>query len=790
MEFLQEDIPSVQDLLHSGDPFVAFSEFSVQTLQAQPEEDISRWIENKLRDGRPFVIRGFSQTDEWRKAALNNDSLVSFSASGAIPVRNCQTGRDVRMRLRDLLSQTDHARTGNVRESLYAKDLHCPQEWVKTLETFLPSSLRHLGSLDLFRVLPKETAPEVLMAYVGTRRSFSGFHRCFSATIALNLLIESEGTGPGSICFGTDRNSQDRYDFFMEELGKSAHTDWANVSVNKLRSADFPIYVTDQRPGDLVVFPTATAHQIWNISSMVTKVVWNIMHATSLASFFHYVQPAYQKQCHADTGRVPLIPTYALQSGACGREENNLLLGVFRQLVEDEDTGKESLLRIKTVDTQGAVVECNFCGLTIWNRHLHCEKCGDFDLCLTCFVSGRSCKHVADYTWAEMLPRGRCQDIIQAAGSRIDVRALQKSRPSSQKASLGALVVAAMGARQQLADRLCHLCRDSHPAWKGMMCTQCTAFFCFRGLHRHFDIDLIPFLKTGDSWLCPKCSQICNCRCCHFPQPYQSKDKPVRARIKPIDPRGRILGFVDNVFDQKRGKRASLVASPQPSDNNNISPSSPRGSKRPRIHTENEEPGKSPWGNGASIPVISAGPSRHRSDVSEVFSSTNVATPTQDRNSASIGYTPSRTFDPLGPFRSDKVESQNPLAAAPGQSSSSRPTHYPYLPPPSSYSVSQDETVPRGHTNSRDDSKAEGLDLEEDIRVLERKLAALRGYADDLLELSLVESHAKILERIVQFEAEIEQRKRRKAEVLLSNLNRDFPDLADLAREEARRRGL
>ncbi|KAL4916303.1 hypothetical protein BDW62DRAFT_186493 [Aspergillus aurantiobrunneus] len=775
MEFLQTDIPSVQDLLHSGEPFVPFSEFSVQSLQSQPNEDVSCWIENKIRDGRPFVIRGFAQTDEWRKASLNNESLVGFSAPGAIPVRNCQTGRDVRMRLRDLLSHTDQARTDSVRESLYAKDLHCPREWVKAFENFLPFALRHLGSLDLFRVLPKEIAPEVLMAYVGTRKSFSGFHRCFSATIALNLLIESEGDGPGSICFGTDRYSQERYDAFMNELGKSPHTDWANVPINKLRSADFPIYVTDQKPGDLLIFPTATAHQIWNVSPMVTKVVWNIMHATSVASFFDYVQPIYQKQCHADTGRVPLVPMYALQSGACGKEEETLLLDVFQQQVDEEDTGRESLLPIKAVDTQGAVVECNFCGLTIWNRHLHCEKCGDFDLCLTCFVSGRSCKHVADYTWAEMLPREQLQDTILAARSRIGVEISQMRRPSVGS-SLGAVAVAAMGARQQLTERLCHLCRDSHPSWKGTICTQCSAFFCFRGLHRHFDVNLIPFLRNGSPWFCPKCKQICNCRCCHFHQPYQSRDKPVRARIKPIDSRGRIFGFVDNVFDQKRGKRASLVA-PIASRQSRLYP---RGMKRSRLLTDDDE-SRRPWQLGDSVAVASAG--TRVSGTSNVYPTMD----TPDRNS--VGHTSSRAFDPLGPFRGEnQVESLLPGIRQPSRPSESYAVPYPCLPPPASLATAPDGSLARFHSD-RDDTKVDAPD-EDSIHALESKLEALRGYANDLLDLSLVDSHAKILDRISQFEAEIEQRKRRKADLLLSRLNRDFPDLADLAREEARRRGL
>lgn len=53
-----------------------------------------------------------------------------------------------------------------------------------------------------------------------------------------------------------------KYDVFMDSLGNLSHTDWTNVSVSQLQSADFPIYVTHQEPDDLVLFPSATAHQI------------------------------------------------------------------------------------------------------------------------------------------------------------------------------------------------------------------------------------------------------------------------------------------------------------------------------------------------------------------------------------------------------------------------------------------------------------------------------------------------------------------------------------------------
>ncbi|KAL5357685.1 hypothetical protein BJX96DRAFT_163243 [Aspergillus floccosus] len=697
-------VPTVQDLLNHGPPFVPFSEFSVQDVHDSLKDPASSWIDSKLREGKPFVIRGFNLIDKWDKDILNNKQLAaSFSAS--LPVRNCQTGRDIKMKLRDLQSLTDNPRSSSTWEDLYAKDLQCPLKWQIALDAVLPSSLRHLGSLDLFRVLPKEIVPEVLMAYVGTRKSFSGFHRCFSATVALNLMIESKGPGPGSLCFGTDTDYQSDYDAFMSSLGKLSHTDWTNVSVSQLQSAGFPIYVTHQEPGDLVVFPSATAHQIWNVSPMVTKAVWNIMHTTSLVSFFDYVQPVYQRQCHTDTGRVPLIPMHALGSYHTNKNGMDVLLDIFQRLVDDEDVGDTSI-PIKLVDTQGAVVECNFCGLTIWNRHLHCEKCGDFDLCLTCFISGRSCQHISDYTWAELVPRGKCRELLQTRQ--------RPSTASTNQKSLGALAVEAAQARRQAAERLCHLCRDTHPSWKGVTCRHCSAFFCLRGLHRHFDIELLPFLRNENEWVCPKCAQMCNCRCCHFAHPYQSKDKPVRRRVRSIDPRGRITGFVDNVFDQKRGKRASVIA------------------HGPRERLSSRAPGSSS------------------------------ATDQQVRINDLIG------------SQTPPIET-SPFSGVQGQMTSPRGT---------------ENATFLGQNEPHETVSPESMPADdESIPSLEKKLEALRQYATELLELSLVESHGKILERIGQLEEEVERRRRLKAEVLFRRLQRDFPDLANVAREEARRRG-
>ncbi|PYH92611.1 hypothetical protein BO71DRAFT_329506 [Aspergillus ellipticus CBS 707.79] len=707
MDSSKHDTPSVQDLLRAGDPFVPFSEYPVQDIHF-PHDEATGWIDNKLREGKPFVIRGFTRMKEWDRSILNNKSLGTLSSSG---------GRDVKMRLRDLLSQTYQARTNSPREFLYAKDLQCPEEWIAALEALLPSSLRHLGSLDLFRMLPKAVTPEVLMAYVGTRNS--GFHRCFSGTVALNLLVESEGTGPGSICFGTHRNSQVQYDAFMEGLGKSSHTDWANVSIPQLKTANFPIYVTNQEPGDLVVFPSAAAHQVWNISSMVTKVVWNIVHYSSLASFFDYIQPVYQRQCHTDTGRVPLILLYALNRGSHNEEEEQVLLDLFRQLVEDEDIETETNVPIKHSDPQGAVVECNFCGLTIWNRHLHCEECGDFDLCLTCFISGRSCKHVADYAWTELLPRETCNKILQATRNRppSPSRSRQKiaqyvnslsfpfqdHHSISVQKTLGALAVAAADARKQSV-------------------------------------------------------------------PYNSQDKPARTRIKPIDPRGRIMGFVDNVFDQKRGKRGSMVAHSASPQSDLLS----RGQKRLRTQIDGVDGMDPAQQRGTYNTMINPSVNDRRSlETSE----THDPGTTQPQEP---GFLPSlRSLERKGQLRiRDLVEEH-------------RPTEGQDLPSQSRGRSPLPSLTPEDGAYRRSTGETSGTPATDEVSIieLEEKVRKLREYADRFLDLSLVDTHAKLVEKIAQLQQQIEEHKRRKAETLFDNLDQDFPDLASIAREEARRRG-
>lgn len=334
--------------------------------------------------------------------------------------------------------------------------------------------------------------------------------------------------------------------------------------------ADFPLYVYDQRVGDLVVLPPATAHQIWNPSTLATKLVWNILHPLSLEVGIQHVQPPFNRLCHPDVARTNLSLACAMlsliqdeQSAASQLPlppDLPLLSRLFRQMVHDEsiEPPLATPVTLVTLGT-GVIATCNFCSTAIWNRHVRCKACTDFDLCLLCYLNGRSCEHPQSYTWAELVTPEQCNGVLNRAREILGFQ-LEPRSPDRCK-TLGTAVNDLMKAKISTTSRLCHLCRIDHPDWKGRRCDKCTAFFCYRGLYRHFDMSPVDVIRHSGIWTCPKCSEICNCRCCHFTTAYEKHEKPAsKRRVKANDSRGKVMGFADNVFDQKRGSTRGSIA--------------------------------------------------------------------------------------------------------------------------------------------------------------------------------------------------------------------------------------
>jgi hypothetical protein len=604
----------------------------------------------------------------------------------------------------------------------------------------------------------------------------------------------------------------------MSARGISPHVDWVNLGADELIKANFPLYVCDQKVGDLVVFPPATAHQVWNPATLSTKLVWNILHPLSLEVGFQYVQPPFNRLCHPDVARTHLSLAHAMLSLA--RDDSPgilppdlpLLSRLFRQMVYDESIEDEPATTITWVQVPETVVAtCNFCSTAIWNRHVRCSECVDFDLCLACYLSGRSCEHSQSYSWAEIHPPERCTRILVRAREILGFQP-EEPRTPDRKKTLGTAVNDLMKGRQNAVNRLCHLCRIDHPEWKGRRCDKCTAFFCFRGLYRHFDMNSADVIRHSGLWTCPKCCEICNCRCCHFGTAYARAEKPAsKRRVKPADPRGKIMGFTDNVFDQKRGQRISNGAPHgRPSDLPSVSQIS--GHKRQlsmsdltspvrpirKLEFATSEPdnagpeyvldaqyalaahhrlvGVSNHGSneaGPTLPGIASLPQHLVSSAnSRVASSTSTGEGMKTLASAAASHSRVPALSKIN----STVSSLPPLTAF------DIPEPYNASTQNGNYSRDVDPSLSTG--SSKDTSVVDAA-----IAQKENLIAKLRGYGEELLQLGLQDSHKKLSEELVALEADLRAVKKQKSAALIENLRMEFPGLADVARKEVERLG-
>ncbi|EEP77437.1 predicted protein [Uncinocarpus reesii 1704] len=884
------------DLLALGKPFVEFPRYSILDLQrtigaatgclarsnyrsergsvSDGSAGFEDWLSKRLQIGHPFVIQDFEKLPQWDKRIFSIEGLIEHSTKKNIPIRNCSTSRDLNFTLRKFADAAQQS----YREfkNLYARDLPCPEAWLELCRKLLPPEVQWAGRLDLFQWLPPCARSEVMMAYVGSEGSSfvalcflntrSGFHRCFSSTVALNLLIE------GSVlCFGTDFESQTKYDAFMASRGASPHVDWLNLNPEELKRADFPLYVYEQKVGDLVVFPPATAHQVWNLGSISTKIVWNILHPLSLEAGLVHVQPPLNRLCHPDVAQSNLSLACAMLSLI--RDDHkvsippdlHLLTGLFRQMVQEEALTDPPVTPVTLVRVpETAIITCDFCSTAIWNRHLRCSECEDFDLCLLCFLSGRSCEHIRSYSWAEIVPEETCALVLDRAQQVLGYQ-LEASPASDRRKPLGTAVNDLMRAKQNTLSRLCHLCRIDHLEWKGRRCDRCSAFFCFRGLYRHFDMNSADVMRHSGLWICPKCLETCNCRCCHFTSAYVKAEKPASKRrrntpnssgnsntIVPtkgqkrqlstspstrhsLTPRyptssANAMDHLTRNFDYAINNHILDRTSSQQADSEQGRAKVPRPShKDSRVNTQAQEDGKtlhsieyitrmpSPAVNNISLPPLKSGCSperivdmapspamkRHSTDVATFGNLNHVRNNMSMQHIRDIEREEKHDINPDGPASTTPITTNalphqpppytaanvNPLppfnhppfaqtTLAPG-------THF--RPTTTSTSTSTSTTtVPTSLTSIS--PSVSGSPSSSSLETLESQLHRLRQYAEDLLALSMHESHRLLQQEIHHLEETLLLAKRERSERLLRGLEAEFPGLVGV-REGVRREG-
>lgn len=552
-------------------------------------------------------------------------------------------------------------------QRLYLKDIDCPSEWRNSLDKLIPPALFYLNESpkpfigpgsrrsqipeyprtpegkpiaragDLMSSLPAEMRAENLMCYIGHEGTYTPAHQEMCASLGHNLMVEAsdgsledqKNTTPGSsVWFMTE--TKDRHvlsEYWMSVLGHDIDVEDHFAQIKAWAAAPWKTYVVEQRPGDLILVPPLAAHQVWNRGTRTMKVAWNRTTVETLELALNEALPHARMVCRDEQYKNKAIIFYTLERysyllrHAPGKdshpevqelwEDFKDLFRLYTDILLSESFSRNPSVQsnIELIKFDGNVT-CSYCRCDIFNRFLACPWCktdddDTYDVCMECYMLGRSCGCISRLNWVEQFPwkdltdrhetwrrqivsRYQENKALKAQYPVLAVARLAKSgrksvadicqdqmrlrpwvdssKPPEAKAKTASDIEGddngdddgsdggrARKRRKTLRDKRlpegvgrCHICRGRELNWKMVTCSSCQLKYCYGILFRAFDI-LPQEAMEKSHWVCPKCRKICSCPPC--------RQDPT---MRPHEPRRILLGHNTRKFADPRSTE-SLV---------------------------------------------------------------------------------------------------------------------------------------------------------------------------------------------------------------------------------------
>lgn len=509
---------------------------------------------------------------------------------------------------------------------------------------------------DLMSSLPEEMRAENLMCYIGHEGTYTPAHREMCASLGHNIMVDASGDEneekPGSsIWFMTETKDREVVrEYFLSMLGHDIEIERHLAQINGWKKATFPVYIVEQKVGDFILVPPLAPHQVWNRGTRTIKVAWNRTTAETLQLALHEALPKARLVCRDEQYKNKAIIFYTLEKYYKGMVDMEKtadigLLGFGQDLIKNSTRMKQMAADFKAlfrlfsevlVDEMFATKEkdvdyiefdsnitCSYCRANIFNRFLTCKHCvrqlvnGDedtYDVCMECYVMGRSCFCVSNLSWCE---QWRWSDLVgrYEAWRALIIKndgfvsfdssplPLELARKKSGKKSVaqicqeqlrrrpwkdltqqdkapsepeesdvevddnGRRVKKKRKRRPKKGDVYrCHVCSHKDYTYKLAFCSNqgCHDAYCFGVLYRAFDM-MPQDVMQNERWQCPKCLGICNCAACRrmpLGNPYTPRNTLLghdtrrvaddRSIESLVDFRVHNLSWLKNVGDESR----------------------------------------------------------------------------------------------------------------------------------------------------------------------------------------------------------------------------------------------
>jgi hypothetical protein len=449
------------------------------------------------------------------------------------------------------------------------------------------------------------------------------------ASLGQNIMVYASGSvnehgkaeRPGSsIWFMTEMKERFLvHEYWASTLGHDIELETHFAQLAAWQKAPFRTHIVEQRVGDLVFVPPLAPHQVWNRGTTTMKVAWNRTTVETLDMALREALPKGRLACRDEQYKNKAIIYYTMlkyhvlikqalamaqrsQADATAIRQSTRIAGLqsdfkhlfrlFRNVMLSEMFAPDSR---ESADFEpfDSNVTCSYCRSNIFNRFLTCKTCVDmyggedpYDVCMECYVIGRSChcrsglRWVEQFRWKELCARyedWRKQVTHMDGMTGMAPGSLNEERRLDPKKSLAQICQEQLkvrpfqdykkvveveeddldeniqmnddGSVKKIAKKKskaylnsthkCHVCQGRHPTWKMAAC-KCGNYWCYGSLYRAHDISPQDVLEDPN-WECPHCKQVCSAGACRT-DPRQNSYSPRHTRLgydtrKIADPR-------------------------------------------------------------------------------------------------------------------------------------------------------------------------------------------------------------------------------------------------------------
>ncbi|KAH8599156.1 hypothetical protein B0O99DRAFT_683136 [Bisporella sp. PMI_857] len=390
--------------------------------------------------GKPLVIEGWEDhldpylfSPDWLQASMNKAEQK---------VRDIPNGVDIPMTmghyLRSMEQLTNQFTAVNYRnpkrQRLYLKDIDCPEDWAKDLQSLIPETFYYLNECiesrtggdgatlepneygqmrygkgaapagDLMSSLPVEMRALNMMCYIGHEGTYTPAHREMCASLGHNLMVETSQDSKGekagsSLWFMTETKEREVVsEYFLSMLGHDIEVEKHFAQINAWKKAPFNVWVVEQRIGDLILIPPLAPHQVWNRGTRTMKAAWNRTTVDTLELALHEALPRARLVCRDEQYKNKAIVYYTLtkyydllqrdtiepKMWRYGRikqllEDFKRLFALYTEILVSEmfAANLPTELDVEMVPYDSNIT-CSYCRGNIFNRFLTCRSCVEY----------------------------------------------------------------------------------------------------------------------------------------------------------------------------------------------------------------------------------------------------------------------------------------------------------------------------------------------------------------------------------------------------------------------------